>query len=131
MKANILSFADIEDMYKVTYKRGKTFVVHVQDRNVEFKCREKLYIVDWVVVSYVCASVQENALVYTKEELCKAKEVYELVRNSGYPTPIKAMHLLTDGKIRGMTVLTVTDKERTWCMVYIRSTYGGSLPRRK
>ena len=87
MKANILSFADIEDMYKVTYKRGQTFVVHVQDRNVEFKCREKLYIVDWVVVSYVC--------VYTKEELRKAKEVYELVRNSGYPTPIKAMHLLT------------------------------------
>jgi len=45
-KANILSFADVEDMYKVTYKRGETFVVHRQDRNVEFKCREKLYVAD-------------------------------------------------------------------------------------
>jgi hypothetical protein len=57
-KANILSFADKEDMYKVTYKRGATFVVHMLDRNVEFKCREKLYVVDWVVDTYACATVQ-------------------------------------------------------------------------
>jgi hypothetical protein len=47
------------------------------------------------VDTYACATVQENALVYTKEELNRAKEVYELVCNSGYPSPNEAMHLLT------------------------------------
>jgi hypothetical protein len=131
-KANILSFADIEDMYKVTYKRGATFVVRMQDRNVEFKCREKLYVVDWVVDTYACATVQENALVYTKEELRRAKEVYELVRNSGYPSPNDAMHLLTDGNIRGMPVLTVADLQRAYKVYGIHPEYvRGQLTKKK
>jgi hypothetical protein len=62
-------------MYVVMYKRGVTFVVHMKDKNIEFKCREKLYIADCVNNTYACATVQENALVYTKEELRRAKEV--------------------------------------------------------
>ena len=51
---------------------------------------------------------------YTKEELHRAKEVYELIRNSGYPSPNEAMHLLTDGNVRGMPVLTVADLQRAY-----------------
>jgi hypothetical protein len=47
----------------------------MKDKNIEFKCREKLYIADCVNNTYACATVQENALVYTKEELRRAKEV--------------------------------------------------------
>jgi hypothetical protein len=52
--------------------------------------------------------------VYTKEELHRAKEVYELIRNSGYPSPNEAMHLLTDGNVQGMPVLTVADLQRAY-----------------
>jgi hypothetical protein len=37
-KANILSFADIEDLYEIKYTRGDAFVVHMSDdKHVEFK----------------------------------------------------------------------------------------------
>jgi hypothetical protein len=131
-KANILSFAEVEDMYKVTYKGGAAFVVHMADRNVEFKRKEKLYVADWVVDSYVCATVQENALVYTKEELRRAKEVYELIRNSGYPSPNEAMHLLTDGNVRGMPVLTVADLQRAYKVYGLHLEYvRGQLTKEK
>jgi len=132
MKANILSFANVEDMYNVMYKRGATFIVHMPDGSVEFKQREKLYVADWVVDIYACATVQENALVYTKEELRRMKEVYELIRNSGYPSPNEAMHLLTDGNVRGMPALTVADLQRAYKVYGIHPEYvRGQLTKRK
>jgi hypothetical protein len=102
------------------------------DRNVEFKRKEKLYMADWVVDSYACAMVQENALVYTKEELRRAKEVYELIRNSGYPSPNEAMHLLTDGNVRGMPVLTVADLQRAYKVYSLHPEYvRGQLTKNK
>jgi hypothetical protein len=98
-KANILSFADVEDLYSITYDRGQALTVHMGDSDVKFKRREKLYIADWIGKSDTYATVHENALVYTKEELHRAREVYELVKNSGYPSPNEALHLLTDGNI--------------------------------
>jgi len=54
----------------------------IGDRDVKFKRREKLYIADWIGKSDTYATVHDNALVYTKEELCRAKEVYELVKKT-------------------------------------------------
>jgi hypothetical protein len=31
-KANVLSFADVEDLYDITYVRQQAFVVHIQKR---------------------------------------------------------------------------------------------------
>ncbi len=45
-KANILSFADIEDLYNITYMRKRAFVVHMADRDLVFKRKEKLYVAD-------------------------------------------------------------------------------------
>jgi hypothetical protein len=37
-KANVLSFGDVEDLYKITYTRGDSFVVHMSDdKHIEFK----------------------------------------------------------------------------------------------
>jgi len=37
-KANVLSFADVEDLYEITYTCGDSFVVHMlDDKYVEFK----------------------------------------------------------------------------------------------
>jgi hypothetical protein len=43
MKAYVLSFADLEDICEITYSKGDAFVVlHMEDRTVEFKHRNKL-----------------------------------------------------------------------------------------
>jgi hypothetical protein len=76
------------------------------DKDVKFKWREKLYVADWVEKSHMCPTVNEIALTYTIEKLRRAKEVYELVRNSGYPSPNKVFHLLTYGNIRVLPALT-------------------------
>jgi len=63
----------------------------------------------------MCAMVRENELVYTKEEVRRAKQAYELVKNSGYPLPNEALYLIQDGNIRGMSmVLVVADLERAY-----------------
>jgi hypothetical protein len=36
-KANILSFADVEDLYDITYIRKRAFVVHMGDRDLVFR----------------------------------------------------------------------------------------------
>jgi hypothetical protein len=104
----------------------------MEDKDIEFKCREKLYIADWVGETYMCNTICENALVYTKEELHRAKEVYELVRNSGYPSPNEAMHLLIDGSIWGMPVLTVSDLEQAYKIYGTHPEYvRGQLTKKK
>jgi hypothetical protein len=43
-KLNVLSLADVEDMFPVTYVPGKAFVVHLLGRDLEFVRRGKLYV---------------------------------------------------------------------------------------
>jgi hypothetical protein len=104
----------------------------IGDRDVKFKRREKLYIADWIGKSDTYATVHDNALVYTKEELCRAKEVYELVKNSGYPSPNEALHLLMDGNIWGLLALTAADLERAFKVYGIHPEYvRGQLTKKK
>jgi hypothetical protein len=108
-KANVLSFADVEDLYDITYIRKRAFVVHMSDRDLVFNRRQKLYVVDWGTVGIVAAMIQENERLYTKEEINRAKLAYEFVRNSGYPSLGEVVHLITDGNIRNLTEHTQAD----------------------
>jgi hypothetical protein len=60
VKANVLSFAAVEDMYDVTYSRGEGFTVHMPERDIVFMRRDNLYVVDWAEVGSVHTTVQEN-----------------------------------------------------------------------
>ena len=80
-KANVLSFADVEDLYDITYIRKREFIVHMRDRDLVFKRRQKLYVADWGTVGIVAVTIQENE---RKEEVNRAKLAYEFVQNSGY-----------------------------------------------
>jgi hypothetical protein len=114
-KANVLSFADVEDLYDITYVRQQAFVVHMQDRDLVFSRREKLYVADIYDEEYVVqATVRENEALYTKEEVKRAKEAYEFLRKSGYPSVGEAVHLLTDGNVRGIPLLMRADVERAY-----------------
>jgi hypothetical protein len=51
-RTSILSLSDVEDIYPVTYIQGESFTVHMDDRDVIFACRDKMYVADfsdWIV----------------------------------------------------------------------------------
>jgi hypothetical protein len=63
-------------------------------------------------------------MLYTREEVRRAKVAYDLIRNSGYPSPIEAVHLIHDGNIRGLPVaLTRADIERAYKIYGVHPEY--------
>jgi hypothetical protein len=70
------------------------------------------------------ATVRENELVYTRDEVRRAKLAYELVRNSGYPSPSEVVHLLQDGNVRGIpATLGRADVERAYRIYGVHPEY--------
>jgi hypothetical protein len=60
------------------------------------------------------AMVQENELLYMKEQVRRAKEAYEFICNCGYPSPVEAQQLLKDGNVKGIPLLMGGDIERAY-----------------
>jgi hypothetical protein len=67
-KVNVLSFANVEDIYRVTYEHKQAFIVHMGARDLVFSRRQKLYVADWGTVATMAVTVQENELLHTREE---------------------------------------------------------------
>jgi hypothetical protein len=115
---SVLSLSDVEDMYKVSYVPGEAFVVHLLAGDFVFKRTSKLYIADCrkllIDLRNVNATVKENESIYTRSEIKKAKEAYEFLECSGYPSPNDAMHLFQDGNIFGLPELTREDLLRAY-----------------
>jgi hypothetical protein len=123
---NIICFADVEDKYEITYHKGKSFVVQAAvGKTVEFIHRNKLYVADWMATGlHMYATVQENEQVYTRDEVRRAKLAYELVRNSGYPSPSEVVHLLQDGNVRGiLATLGKADVDRAYRIYGVHPEY--------
>jgi hypothetical protein len=109
-KANVLSLADVEDKYKITYVRGQTFTVHMPEEDVVFETKSKLYVADWCVEDTVVnATVREKEKLYMKEEIHRVKVVHEFLKCSRYPSIGEATHLITDGNVLGMPMLIKDD----------------------
>jgi hypothetical protein len=51
---------------------------------------------------------------YSKEQVRRAKEAQEFLKNSGYPSLAEAVHLLMDGNVRGVPMLMRADLERAY-----------------
>jgi hypothetical protein len=84
-RANILSFAAVEDMYKVTYNRGEGFTMHMPERDIVLKRQDNLYVVDWVEVGSAYTTVQENERLYSAEQVHRAKLACKFIRNCIHP----------------------------------------------
>ena len=106
------SMANIEDLYPVTYLQGDSITVHMEDRDVTFVHREKMYVAnftDWIVVdearlqeiyqglSLMTASDRES--MYTRKEVCKALEAGEFLKSLRYPTEREAISIVRDGNV--------------------------------
>lgn len=115
--ANVISLADVEDLYDVTYRRGVSYTVHMNDRDLVFTRRGKLYLADftdWIndrdfdeeeanKMSLV-TTVEDRKHLYTKKELKKAEQAKEFLKNAGFPSESEAIHLVRDGNIENLPV---------------------------
>jgi hypothetical protein len=108
-KVNVLSFAAVEDFYDIMYLRREAFVVHMPGKDLIFKCRDKLYISERYAEGTVDTTVQENEILYSKNQVRWAKMAHEFLKNSGYPSLGEAVHLLTDGNVCGAPTIMKED----------------------
>jgi len=122
--ANIISMADVEDLYPVTYVQGESITVHMEDREVVNHRRDKMYMADfsdWVVddedkvqelyttLSLMTAADRER--MYTRKEVHRSLEAGEFLRALGYPTEKEALNFLRDGNVTNIP-FTVDEVKR-------------------
>jgi hypothetical protein len=88
--------------------------VHMPKKDIVFKRRDNLYVVDWAEVGNVHATVQEHESLYSAEQVRRARLAHEFVRNCGYPSPAEAVHIIRDGNVRGVPLLMQEDVERAY-----------------
>ena len=108
----ILSFAEIEDKYKISYLPREGFVVNLDDRDICFQRCGKLFVADWydvMAASRVYAMAQETEAAYMKKEVSKAKTANELIKMSGYPSISEFVGLIEHGNVVGLPGITRDD----------------------
>ena len=102
---NVLSLADVEDIYNVTYQKGESYTVHMDDSDLVFVRRNKFYVADfsyWLKSSKNKYAMLGAEHMYTKKEVSRAIEAGEFIKNAGYPSRGEAIHLARDGNIMDM-----------------------------
>jgi hypothetical protein len=114
---NILSLADVEAVYPITYNPCTSFTIYLPGRDIEFTKRGKYYITDCTDVVQIYVSAAENKQLY--------KEVFEFLKSSGYPSQEEAVHLLQDGNIFGLPHLTREDLQRAYDIYGVPPEYAG------
>ena len=109
-KADILSFVQVEDEYPITYIPQESFTVHLPRGDLIFKRKNGMYVADWTAYRNVYSTMR----VCTKAEEERARKAYELAHISGFPSMSELIHLIEDGNIVGMPVLTREDVLRAY-----------------
>jgi hypothetical protein len=78
----------VEDLYEISYVGREAFKIHMPDKDLVFRERDHLYVASRGPEGKVYATVQENELLYTKEQVHRARQAYKFIRNCGYPLPL-------------------------------------------
>jgi hypothetical protein len=107
-KANILNFADVKDLYKITYQPQHSFTVHLPNRDIVFYRRDKLYMADF------SEAVVAVTKAYTKAKEARAQAVYKIIRNCRCPLYAEAVHIVQDENFTHMPILTAEDIKRAY-----------------
>jgi hypothetical protein len=110
--ANIISMADVEDRYPITYVQGDSIVLHMEDRDVMFAQRNKMYVADfsdWIVDDKTrlqemykglsLMTTEDRERMYMRNQVQKALEAGEFLRVLGYPTEKEAINFVRDGNV--------------------------------
>ena len=112
---NILSLSEVEEKYLVTYAPQENFIVHLPMTDIVFHRKGGMYIADWSQYKNTFTTVSTGVGTYTKAEETCARQAYELLRTSGYPSVQEAIHIIQDGNITDMPTLTVENESQLGC----------------
>jgi hypothetical protein len=99
--------ADVEDMYDITYEAGHSITVHMNEEDLVFYRRNKIYVGDmreWETyreapLSAMVTTVADNESKLTARELKRVKAARKFIQVAGYPTLKEAVHLVEDGNL--------------------------------
>jgi len=69
-KANVLSFAEVEELYDIMYVPREAFIIHLPEQDLDFQRKGKLYVADVTKQKPVYLTQ-----VYTKAEEERAKRI--------------------------------------------------------
>jgi hypothetical protein len=140
-RVSVLSQADIEDLYEVTYDPGQSYTVHMPNKGVEFVRRNKLYVADfsdWINDEYEecnallsLMTLEEREHMYTRKEVRRALRAELFIRNAGHPSQNEAVSMVRDGNINNIP-LSVNDVN-TYYDIYgpmVEAVRGKSTKRR-
>ena len=125
--ASVLCMSDVEDLYQVTYKQGESYTVHMEDGDLVFYQRNKLYVADmsdWEVPAdskALVTTVAENESRFSSLEVKRARQAKEMADNAGFSSEKDALSLVNDGNLTGVPV-TTRDMKRAF------EIYGKSAP---
>ncbi len=115
VKVNVLCFAEVEDLFEVTYREQEGFTVRLQNgKEILFARRNKMFIAKVKDVASVLATIAEKKTQYSTAEVKKAEVAYELLKNAGYPSAAELINLLGDGNVLDMPALTRGDVVRAY-----------------
>jgi hypothetical protein len=106
MRANILIFTEVKELYDSTYIPREAFIVHLPEQDLEFRRKGKLYVTHFAGLRPVY-----KMQLYMKAEEERAKR---LVPNSGYQSYQEAIHLVEDGNIAQLPELMAEDVHRAY-----------------
>ena len=146
--ASVLCMADVEELYDISYEQGVSYTVHMDDRDLVFYKRDKLYVADmsdWDNPTITHVSVQSDvdsdddygdptALVTTVADNVKSRgsprrrssasgrRASCLVANAGFSSEREALGLVHDGNLTGVPV-TAPDVKRSF-EIYGKSVGG-------
>jgi len=117
VRANVLCAADVEEKYEISYVQGESFTVHMPNRDLEFRRRNKFFVADmrdWIQDGQAFVStIADNESRFTKSEVLRARQARELVVNSGFSSEHEALKLANDGNVSGVPV-TMQDIRRSF-----------------
>ena len=123
---NILSFAEVEDKFDITYNPRESMVVHMKKRDVTFRRVRKLYVADmsdWIKAKPgigLVTTVAERESGYSKREVTRAREARQLIENAGHVSQRDALEIVRGGNVQDVHV-TADDVMRSFD-IYGQST---------
>jgi hypothetical protein len=127
--ASVLCMADVEDLYDITYEQGVSYTVHLNDRDLVFYKRDKLYVGDmraWESSEFdstvLVTTAGDNEAKYTAKEVRRAKVARDMVINAGFSSEKEALGLVNDGNLTGVPI-TAKDVKRSFA-IYGKTTSG-------
>ena len=94
--------------------KGRVFIVHLPDRDIELKKRGKLFCGSLGRSRYHFEDCAGSWVVLFKAEINRAKEAHDFIRNSGYPSMDILIHLIEHGNILELPSILWADIKRAY-----------------